>query len=125
MVDRCYEEMARFLKALAHPARLQILSALRQEEVCVCHLEALLSKPQAYVSQQLALLREAGLVQYRKDGQRVYYAIANDRLSPLLDELLGQPTIATQLDRCRCPACQALRSAHKPGQSSCHDVLGT
>lgn len=107
MFDRRYEEVARFFKVLAHPARLQILSALRQGEVCVCHLEALLNKPQAYVSQQLALLREAGLVRYRKDGQRVYYAIADERLWPLLERFLGRPVTVIRLDHCRCPECQA------------------
>ena len=49
------------LKALSHPARLAILEALRQGEACVCHLEALFGWRQAYLSQQLMVLRAAGL----------------------------------------------------------------
>ncbi len=107
MLDRHYEGTARFFKALAHPARLQILDTLRKGDVCVCHLEALLGKPQAYISQQLALLRKAGLVRDRKDGQRVYYAIADERLLPLLNEFLGPAGAVARLDSCRCPECRS------------------
>ncbi|NOZ27492.1 MAG: winged helix-turn-helix transcriptional regulator [Chloroflexi bacterium] len=106
MVSPRYEKAARLFRALAHPARLRILDALRYGEECVCHLEALLGKPQAYVSQQLAVLREAGLVRDRKDGQRVYYAICDERMLSLLEEFLGPRTSPTRLDHCRCPKCQ-------------------
>jgi ArsR family transcriptional regulator len=106
VLDRHYEGTARFFKALAHPARLQILDTLRKGDVCVCHLEALLGKSQAYISQQLALLREAGLVRDRREGQRVYYAIADQRLLDLLNEFLGPAGPAARLDYCRCPRCQ-------------------
>ncbi|MCC7355656.1 MAG: winged helix-turn-helix transcriptional regulator [Anaerolineae bacterium] len=115
MNAQIYEKAARCLKALDHPARLRILAALRYGEQCVCHLEALLDKSQAYVSQQLAILREAGLVQDRKEGQRVYYAIADDRLPLLLDLLLGESLEDSpaheQLPTCRCPACQVAMAA--------------
>jgi DNA-binding transcriptional ArsR family regulator len=55
-------------KAFSHPARLAILEELRKGEHCVCHLEALLEARQSYVSQQLAVLREAGLISDRRDG---------------------------------------------------------
>jgi DNA-binding transcriptional ArsR family regulator len=89
-----YDEVADLFKALAHPARLRILISLRYGEECVCHLETLLDKPQAYVSQQLAMLRAAGLVRDRKDGQRVYYAIADYRLLPLLDRFLDDVDVS-------------------------------
>ena len=56
-----YKNAALRLKALAHPVRLQILDMLRaDDEVCVCHMEAAFGKRQAYISQQLMVLREAG-----------------------------------------------------------------
>jgi DNA-binding transcriptional ArsR family regulator len=61
MVARYTDAAVRF-KALAHPVRLQILDMLRSGEVCVCHMEAVLGKRQAYISQQLMVLRDAGLV---------------------------------------------------------------
>jgi len=64
-------------KALSHPRRLAILELLRDGERCVCEIEATLRLRQAYVSQQLTVLREAGLVCYRKDGWNVRYRIAH------------------------------------------------
>ena len=55
-------------KVLTHPARLAILEILRDGEHCVCHMEAHLGFRQAYISQQLSVLRDAGLVQDRRDG---------------------------------------------------------
>ena len=54
-----YTVLAKQLKAMAHPARLQILDMLRHGEICVCHIERALNKRQAYVSQQLMVLRDA------------------------------------------------------------------
>jgi DNA-binding transcriptional ArsR family regulator len=80
-----YEGQAKLLKVLANPARLQILEILREDEHCVCHLEAVLGLRQAYVSQQLMLLREAGLVVDRKEGLRVYYRVQDPGIYGILD----------------------------------------
>lgn len=80
-----YEGQASLLKVLANPARLQILDILRDGEQCVCHLEAVLGLRQAYVSQQLMLLRKAGLVVDRKEGLRVYYRASDPGLYGILD----------------------------------------
>jgi ArsR family transcriptional regulator len=78
-------DLAPLFKALAHPKRLAILEALRDGEHCVCELEEALNLRQAYVSQQLTTLREAGLVCYRKDGWNVIYRIAQPEVYTLLD----------------------------------------
>ncbi len=80
-----YAQIAALLKAVAHPARLQILAALRQGEACVCHLEMVLGYRQAYISQQLMRLREAGLVVDRREGMYVFYTLANDAIARMLD----------------------------------------
>jgi len=72
-------------KALAHPVRLQILTVLRQGEACVCHLEAILQRRQAYISQQLTVLKEAGLLVERKEGLFVFYSLADENLPAILD----------------------------------------
>ncbi len=54
-------ELAKVFGALSHPARLLLLQLLAQEEQCVCHLTAVLRQRQPYVSQQLSVLRDAGL----------------------------------------------------------------
>jgi DNA-binding transcriptional ArsR family regulator len=106
-----YQTQTQLLKAMAHPARLYLLSALRQQEECVCHLTALLGKRQAYVSQQLKYLRDAGLIADRKEGLRVYYHIQEPRVLALLDEvnaLAGsEERMLTHmaLPACTCPKC--------------------
>ena len=105
-----YQKQAAFLKAAAHPVRLQILDMLRQGEICVCHIERAVHKRQAYISQQLMVLREAGLVGSRRDGLQVYYWIADPAVSDLLDLLCG-PVEAHDhevIAGCRCPACEAV-----------------
>lgn len=106
------EMQAGLLKALAHPFRLRLLEELAREEECVCHLSALFDKPQPYVSQQLAELRDADLLQDRRDGQRVFYRLADDRVLLLLNlarELTGsiaQPLGTRQtVPGCSCPKC--------------------
>lgn len=82
-----YKYTARMLKALAHPVRLQILDALSVDiQACVCHLESMLQLRQAYISQQLATLREAGLVQDRREGMNVYYSLTSSAVSKGLQE---------------------------------------
>jgi DNA-binding transcriptional ArsR family regulator len=77
--------LAPLFKALAHPKRVAILEALRNGERCVCEIEASLDLRQSYVSQQLTVLREAGLVCYRKEGWNVLYRIARPEVYTLLE----------------------------------------
>jgi len=69
--------VAERFKALADPVRLRLLSALTEGERTVGELAELCDKRQPNVSQQLAALAHAGLVTGRKQGQRVYYRIAD------------------------------------------------
>ncbi len=97
---------ANYFKALAHPVRLQILAILRQGEACVCHLEAILHRRQAYISQQLMVLKEAGLLAERKEGLFVFYSLTDPRLAAILDSsLLDEPLLAAPTNGCACPTC--------------------
>lgn len=96
-----------------HPARLAILEALRWSEECVCHLEACLGLQQAYISQQLAVLRRVGLIADRRDGLNIYYRIAQPEVLQLLDTvriLAGvpgdQPPREPRRPDCPCPRCR-------------------
>ena len=106
--DTYFTASGRF-KALGHPVRLQILDILRRGEVCVCHIEAVIGRRQAYISQQLMALRDAGLVESRQDGLRVYYQLADDVGRDLLDVALGPLEIETheEMDGCACPVCNS------------------
>ena len=92
-----HDDLAALYKALAHPKRLAILETLRDGELCVCEIEAMLALRQSYVSQQLTVLREAGLVCFRKDGWNVLYRISRSEVHGLI-ELAG--TIQDQLGAC-------------------------
>ena len=107
-----YERISASLKLLAHPERLRILDVLRRDAECVCHLEALLGKPQPYVSQQLRYLRELNVIRDEKEGNNVYYRLVDAEVAAWLDEILGpvtseHPGIARhkKLIACPCPKC--------------------
>lgn len=105
-------EHADRFKVLGHPARLQILDVLRRSPECVCHLEALLDKPQPYISQQLRVLRDAGVIADRKEGLNVYYHLVDAQVAALLNAALG-PVLPGGRDAhqplatCACPKCAA------------------
>jgi ArsR family transcriptional regulator len=71
---------------LGQPARLHILLAIGSEKVCVCQLERLLGSRQAYISQQLMLLREAGLVETERVGRHIFYFIPDRRWLDLVQQ---------------------------------------
>ena len=74
-----------FLKAISHEGRLMILCHLASGEKSVTELEELLSARQAAVSQQLSRLRLEGLVTPRRAGKTIYYSLADDRPTRIID----------------------------------------
>lgn len=73
-------------KALGHPTRLRILGLLRPGGLCVCQITAVLELAASTVSAHLGELKQAGLVQERKDGRFVSYSLAVEAsVRPLLD----------------------------------------
>ena len=83
------ENAAALFKLLSHPSRLAILQVLRDGEECVCHLEATLGLRQAYISQQLMVLRQVGLVADRREGWNVFYRVVKPEVYALLDAALA------------------------------------
>ena len=76
---------AEFFKALAHPLRIAVLDALRDGELGVNDLCALLKVEQSTLSQQLAVLRNRNIVVGRKEGLNVYYSVNDKTVFKLLD----------------------------------------
>jgi DNA-binding transcriptional ArsR family regulator len=76
---------ARFFRALAHPARIRIAEILVGGGRTVQELQAALSLDQPIVSQQLAVLRNQGLVSAQKEGSAVRYALRDPLVADLLD----------------------------------------
>jgi len=90
---------AEFFKALGHPARLAILDHLRDGEKSVNELQALLEADQSTVSQQLAKLRGANIVDSRKKGTTVYYSVRDPMIFKLLDvarEIFNNQLVGTR-----------------------------
>jgi ArsR family transcriptional regulator, lead/cadmium/zinc/bismuth-responsive transcriptional repressor len=78
--------MAETFQALSDPTRVRIISALAQQELCVCDLAAVLGMSQSAISHQLRLLRVMSLVRHRKEGRMVYYALDDEHIHRLFRE---------------------------------------
>lgn len=70
----------RFLKQLANKTRLMVLCSLLDDEFSVSDLLTRIPVTQPVLSQHLALLREANMVVTRRDGQTIYYSLADERV---------------------------------------------
>ena len=81
------DEVSEFLKSLASPVRLRILCSIVEREASVGELAEMLGVRQSVASQHLALLRKDGLVMARRDGQTIFYSLADDRVIKLIEVL--------------------------------------
>lgn len=70
-----YEARAKIAKAMAHPSRLLMLDLLQKEEMCVGDLTEQVGADQSTVSKHLAVLKNVGLVDVRKEGALSYYRV--------------------------------------------------
>lgn len=87
MYEQLFERHAELLKALSNSRRLEIIHLLRDQEMCVSDIFAMLDLPQANISQHLSVLREAGVVTSRRDGKQIYYQISHPNISHASDLL--------------------------------------
>jgi DNA-binding transcriptional ArsR family regulator len=78
------DQASRALKAMAHPLRLKILCVLGEEEVSVQDIVDCVGTSQSNISQHLAILREKGVLKTRRDANRVYYRIGDERTLTLI-----------------------------------------
>jgi len=82
------DQVETVFKALADRTRLRILALLGNNEVCVCHIHDSLGLSQPTVSRHLAYLRRTGLVDTRRDGVWMHYALAR-ALDPALQKVVA------------------------------------
>ena len=78
-------EFVRTLKALADPLRLRVLAAVAEEELTVGEVQEVVASVQSSVSRNLAILREAGFVQDRKEGTSVYFSVRRNMPEPAVE----------------------------------------
>ncbi len=74
----------RLFGALSDEHRLRMLLALRHGELCVCQLIELMGLSPSTVSKHLSILRDAGLLDSRKEGRWVYYRMADSPVFPMI-----------------------------------------
>jgi len=106
------------LKALADETRLRALCALRGGELCACQLIALLELAPSTVSKHLSILRNARLVDSRKEGRWMYYRLSKDFRAPstgkivamLFKELEGTARIIADAKRLKQICCESMES---------------
>ena len=128
--------LARWFKALSEESRLDILLLLfRYGELCGCEVERFLEMSQSKASRHLRYLRNAGLVEDRREGLWIYYRLAepadnaHERLIDLLRDLLARapfPDIADQLVAMRAERCvdapDPLEHAAQAGDGAAEEV---
>ena len=82
--DADIERASRSLKAMSHPLRLKILCTLGDQEISVQEIVEHVGTSQSNISQHLAILRDKGILASRKDANRVYYRVSDNRTLQLI-----------------------------------------
>ena len=83
---------AKIFNALADPIRLEIIDFLRNGEKCVCEITPHLNLAQPLVSRHLRILKNAGLIQRRKEGTWHFYSLTDKRIIELIEKLTPELT---------------------------------
>jgi DNA-binding transcriptional ArsR family regulator len=106
---------SKILRVLGQPDRLQILLAIGEGEACVCHLKAVLKKRQAFISQHLMAMRDAKILETRRDGRFIYYQVRDKeifnlirlagKLANIQEEDLLPADPGGKVTGCECPKC--------------------
>ena len=78
---------AKVFYTLSDPIRLEILGFLRDGEKCVCEIIPYLGLIQPVVSRHLKILKDAGIVKYRKKGTRRLYSVTDSRIYSIIDRV--------------------------------------
>ena len=105
----------RILSAISNPFRIRIILAIGKGEACVCHLETVLRKRQAFISQHLMALRKVGILETRREGKYIFYRLTDQdifvlirnagKLAGLEDDQLPKSEYPEYSPKCSCPHC--------------------
>jgi len=80
-----YEKISENLKALAHPARLKIVFGLLKDECNVAQIQKVLRLPQSTISQHLRILKNAGIIKGRREGNKTCYRVIDVRVRKIIE----------------------------------------
>ena len=79
-------DLAELYKIFGDSTRIKILYLLFEEEMCVCDIAAALNMTVSAISHQLRILKGAKLVKFRKDGKSVFYSLADEHVTSILEQ---------------------------------------
>lgn len=85
--DILYEN-SEVIKALSDPIRLKILYLLRNGELCACHIDSALNKPQSTISHHLNVLKKAKFLKWRKEGKWAHYSLSDEKIIDYIEKLM-------------------------------------
>lgn len=88
--------VANIFKAMAHPTRIHIIKLLKNGPLCVCEILPQIESEQSNTSQHLAVLRNQGILEAKKDGSMVLYKIKSIEVIQMID--LAENIILKQID---------------------------
>ncbi|KXG76019.1 MAG: hypothetical protein PWP45_1216 [Tepidanaerobacteraceae bacterium] len=87
---KIFEEKAELLKVLGHPVRLCIVKNLMERKSAnVTQIQNCLNAPQSTISQHLAKLRTAGIIEGRREGTEIHYSVVDEKVKRLIEVLFS------------------------------------
>lgn len=95
--EKFLQQQAEILKVIAHPVRLCIVRGLWQNGGCnVTHMQQCMDVPQSTVSQHLAKLRQAGIIEGKRSGLEICYTLKDERVKAILSCLFPKKKAGTE-----------------------------
>lgn len=79
-------DLAELFKVFGDTTRIKILHALFESDMCVCDIAVLLEMKQSAISHQLRVLKQAGLVKFRREGKVVYYSLDDEHVENIFEQ---------------------------------------
>ena len=79
-------DLAELYKIFGDSTRIKILYVLFEAELCVNDIAQVLNMTVSAISHQLRVLKQAGLIKFRRDGKTVYYSLADDHVRTIIDQ---------------------------------------
>ncbi|MBQ1255981.1 MAG: winged helix-turn-helix transcriptional regulator [Clostridia bacterium] len=76
--------LASIFKVLSDPTRVKLLLAMKDQELCVCDLAALLNMTKSAISHQLKTMKECHVVKSRRDGKNIFYSLDDQHVTDIL-----------------------------------------
>ena len=115
MTTPLHQLKAEFFKTLSHPARIRVLELLSERDQAVAELLPHIGIEPAHLSQQLAVLRRAGLVTSRREGSNVVYSLTSPQVAELTSRELDLPV---WLRQSASPSLSAIRKSAVSGSGT-------